>query len=80
MSGQQQRKGRAARAGGGFTPQRLSRKCKCGKFRYATREAAEDAVARLEGVGRDEERAYEAHGWWHITSKPGKKSLNRGRG
>lgn len=42
----------------------------CGKHRYATREAAEAAIARLSAVGRDETRAYYVHGWWHVTSQP----------
>jgi hypothetical protein len=41
----------------------------CGKRRYATREAAELVIAR-QSERRREQRAYLAHGWWHLTSKP----------
>lgn len=48
----------------------------CGKLRYATRESAEQAMAHMSIMGRDEKRVYEAHGWWHVTSQPspGKRS------
>lgn len=45
-----------------------NRRCRvCGKHRYATREAAEQAIAVMAAVGREERRAYPAHGWWHVT-------------
>jgi len=41
----------------------------CGKRRYAMREAAELVIART-SERRREVRAYFAHGWWHLTSRP----------
>lgn len=40
----------------------------CGKRRYATREAAEMVIERA-SERRREQRAYRAHGWWHLTSR-----------
>lgn len=49
----------------------------CGKCRYATRESAELAIALMSAVGREEKRAYEAHGWWHVTSQPARGMRKR---
>lgn len=49
------------------------RKCRvCGKRRYATSEAAMIVVERA-SERRKEKRAYYAHGWWHVTSMPGRE-------
>ena len=47
----------------------------CGKRRFATLEAAEQILRHLQDTGgargeRSEDRVYEAHGWFHITSEP----------
>lgn len=52
------------------------RKCaECGKRRYATREAAEQVLSWLQetrdpSAPKVEQRAYFAHGWWHLSALP----------
>ena len=44
----------------------------CGKRRYATLDAAWIVIDRA-SERRQEKRAYYAHGWWHVTSMPGRE-------
>lgn len=56
-----------------------AKRCKtCGKARYATKEAAELAIARLR-LTTDVKRSYFDHGWWHVTSQTKAKSRRGNR-